>query len=121
LSAMPEKKAEFVPTQKIIGMQVIDSKASSVGSVKDIGVNVLERKINLTVMTKAGSELQVPWDDVQSIVDVVLLGKEIEVPKAPEATRVPTPPSPPMNNCPNCGASVIPTARFCPKCGTKLK
>jgi len=118
---MTEKKGEFVPTQKIMGMQVIDSKGSSIGSVKDIGVNMVEKKINLIVATKARSDLQIAWEDIQSIVDVVLLRKEIEVPKAPEAAQVGVPPPPPPGNCPNCGASVIPTARFCPKCGTKLK
>jgi len=118
---MTEKKGEFIPAQRIMGMQVIDSKGSSVGSVKDVGVNVMEKRINLIVTTKAGSELQVSSDDIQSIVDVVLLRKEIETPKAPEAPQAPSPAPPPPSNCPNCGAPVIPTARFCPKCGTKLK
>mgnify|MGYP001041378271 CR=1 FL=1 len=119
---MTEKKGDYVPTQKIMGMQVIDSKGSSVGSVKDIGVNVVEKKISLIVTTRARSEIQVSWEDIQSIVDVVLLRKEIEVPKVAEGAQVPVPPPPPPStNCPNCGASVISTARFCPKCGNKLK
>lgn len=117
-----EKKGDFVSSQRIMGMQVIDSKGSSVGSVKDIGVNVVEKKANLVVVTKTRSELEIPWDDIQSIVDVVLLRKEIELPKTTE-TAVPPPPPPPPGpaNCPNCGTAVIPTARFCPKCGAKLK
>jgi len=119
---MTERKGDYVPTQKIMGMQVIDSKGSSVGSVKDIGVNVVEKKINLMVTTKARSELQVAWDDIQSVVDVVLLRKEIELPKAPEGAPAPVPPPPPPpNKCATCGTPVIPTARFCPKCGSKLK
>jgi len=120
---MTEKKGEFVPSQKFIGMQVIDSKGSSVGTVKDVGVNLVEKKINLIVTTRARSDLQLPWDDIQSAVDVVLLRKEIEVPKAPEGAQVPLPPPPPpiTNKCPTCGTPVIPTARFCPKCGSKLK
>lgn len=117
-----KKKGEFVPTQKIMGMQVIDNKGSSVGNVKDIGVNVIEKKINLIVTTKARTDLQIPWEDIQSIVDVVLVGKEVEIPKGPEIAQAPVPPPPPPpNNCPNCGTPVIPIARFCPKCGTKLK
>lgn len=118
---MTEKKGDFVPAQKFVGMQVIDSKGSAVGNVKDVGVNVLEKKINLIVTTRARSELQVPWDDVQSVVDVVLLRKEIEIPKGSEGAQAPVPPPPPPGNCPNCGTAVIPTARFCPKCGSKLK
>jgi len=119
---MTEKKGEFVPSQKYMGMQVIDSKGSSVGSVKDVGVNMVERKINLIVATRAGSDIQIPWDDIQSVVDVVLLRKEIELPKAPAVTQVPVPPPPPPpTSCRNCRTPVIATARFCPKCGTKLK
>jgi sporulation protein YlmC with PRC-barrel domain len=123
MKAMTEKKGVFVPTQKIVGMQVIDSKGSSVGTVKDIAVNVLEKKISLVVTTRARSDLDVPWEDITSIVDVVLLRKEVETPKAPEVTQIPVPPPPPPgpNVCPNCGTSAIPTAKFCAKCGTKLK
>jgi sporulation protein YlmC with PRC-barrel domain len=117
---MTERKGEFVPTQKIMGMQVIDSKGSSVGSVKDVGVNVVEKKFNLIVTTRTRSEVQISWDEIQSIVDVVLLRKEIELPRISQATPVGPPPPPPMT-CPNCGASVVATARFCPKCGNKLK
>jgi hypothetical protein len=85
------ENGEFVPTQKIVGMQVIDSKGSSV-----------------------------PWEDIQSIVDVVLLRKEVEVPKVAEAAQPRVPP-PGSSHCASCGAPVISTARFCPKCGTKLK
>ena len=116
---MTEKKGEFVPAQKFIGMQVIDSKGSAVGTVKGLGVNVVEKKFNLIVSTRAKSELQVSWEDIQSVVDVVLLRKEIEVPKVAESVPAPFPP-PPVNNCPNCGTSVVPTAKFCPKCGRKL-
>jgi sporulation protein YlmC with PRC-barrel domain len=115
---MTEKKGEFVPAQKFIGMQVIDSKGSSVGTVKDLGVNIVEKKFNLIVTTKVRSEIQVSWEDIQSVLDVVLLRKEIELPKTAETS---VPPPPPMNNCPNCGTFVVPGAKFCPKCGTKLK
>jgi sporulation protein YlmC with PRC-barrel domain len=114
---MTEKKGEFVPAQKFIGMQVIDSKGSAVGTVKDLGVNVVAKEFNLIVTTKTRSEVQVTWEDIQSVLDVVLLRKEIELPKTTE----PGMPPPPMSNCPNCGTPVIPTAKFCPKCGGKLK
>ena len=118
---MSEKKGEFVPAQKFIGMQVIDSKGSAVGTVKDLGINVVEKKFNLIVATKMRSDVQVSWEDIQSVVDVVLLRKEIEIPKAPEPTAIPAPPPPPISTCPSCGTSVVPTARFCPKCGGRLK
>jgi sporulation protein YlmC with PRC-barrel domain len=118
---MSDKKSEFVPAQKFMGMQVIDSKGSAVGTVKDLGINITEKKFNLIVMTKARSDVQVSWDDIQSVVDVVLLRKEIEMPKVAEMAAPVPPPPPQINNCPTCGASVLPTARFCPKCGGRLK
>jgi sporulation protein YlmC with PRC-barrel domain len=117
---MTEKKGEFVPAQKFIGMQVIDSKGSTIGTVRDLGINVVEKKFNLIVTTRMRTDLQVSWEDIQSVVDVVLLRKEIELPKVAEAVPTPLPP-PPTSACPNCGTSVIPTARFCPKCGSKLR
>lgn len=116
---MTEKKGEFVPAQKFIGMQVIDSKGSTVGTVKDLGVNVVEKKFNLIVSTRARSDLLVPWEDIQSVVDVVLLRKEVELPKVAEPVATPAPP--PLNVCPSCGTSVVATAKFCPKCGSRLK
>jgi len=119
--SMTEKKGEFVPTQRFIGMQVIDSKGSMVGTVKDLGVNIVEKKFNLIVTTKASSEIQISWDDIQSVLDVVLLRKEIELPKAAEPAAAPPPPPAPMKICTNCGTSVLPAAKFCPKCGNKFK
>jgi sporulation protein YlmC with PRC-barrel domain len=117
---MAEEKGEFVPTQKFIGMQVIDSRGFAVGTVKDLGVNIVEKKFNLIVTTRARSDIQISWEDIQSVLDVVLLRKEIEMPKSVEPVSIPPPP-PPMNICPNCGTSVVPAAKFCPKCGSKLK
>ena len=118
---MSDKKNEFVPAQKFIGMQVIDSKGSAVGTVRDLGINVGEKKFNLIVTTKTRSDVQVSWEDIQSVVDVILLRKEIEIPKTAEPASIPVPPPPSISNCPNCGTSVLPTARFCPKCGGRLK
>ena len=119
---MADKKGVFVPTQKIMGMQVIDNQGSSVGSVKDIAVNVLEKKINLIVTTRSRTDIDVPWEEIASILDVVLLGKQIELPKPPEPAQISVPPpSPAVSNCPKCGAALISTARFCPKCGTKVR
>ena len=121
LERLSDKKNEFVPAQKFIGMQVIDSKGSAVGTVRDLGINVGEKKFNLIVTTKTRSDVQVSWEDIQSVVDVILLRKEIEMPKTAELASIPVPPPPPISNCPNCGTSILPTARFCPKCGGRLK
>ena len=88
---MTEKKGEFVPSQKYTGMQVIDSKGSSVGAVKDVGVNVVERKINLIVTTRAGSDIQIPWDDIQSAGHPSLPPRGSAPSAVPNSSRRPLP------------------------------
>jgi sporulation protein YlmC with PRC-barrel domain len=100
-------------------MQVIDSKGSVIGNVKDVSVDFHNRNIAFRVATKTGGDLDVQWDDVLSLEDVVLLKKELELPK-PQTPPVP-PPVQAVLICPTCGASVPGHAKFCPKCGTSIK
>lgn len=130
---MGEKKKQderrYVSTRRYIGMQVIDTKGSMIGSVKDVGVELRQKNLALLVGTKSGVEIDVPLDDIQSIEDVVLLSKTVElpsVPAVPSVTHVPVTPSPPstapmgMAICPSCHATVPGHAKFCPKCGGKI-
>jgi len=79
----------------------------------------------LVVTTKGGSDIQVPWSEIQSIEDVVLLNKTVELPSAPAApTVMPTPlaaaPSATVD-CPSCKAAVPSHAKFCPRCGSRIR
>ena len=121
-------KSKFVPAQRYIGMQVIDSKGMVVGNVKDISVDFHGKSLAFLVTTKNRTDLDVPWEDVLSIEDVVLTKTEIELPKMAEAgTASPTAPPqlPPQGQamiiCPNCGASAPGHAKFCPRCGHSMK
>jgi sporulation protein YlmC with PRC-barrel domain len=101
-------------------MQVIDSKGAVVGNVKDVSVNFRAKALAFHITTKAHTEIDVPWDDVLSLEDVVLLKKEVEL---PAATTVGYPPPPTVQAaviCPRCGASAPSRAKFCPKCGSAL-
>ena len=114
-------KSKFVPAQRYIGMQVIDSKGMVVGNVKDISVDFHGKSLAFLVTTKNRTDLDVPWEDVVSIEDVVLTKTEIDLPKMAEAgTAVPTP-GQAMVICPNCGASAPGHAKFCPRCGHSMK
>lgn len=124
---MSESKGTYVAAQRVVGMQVIDLKGTVIGNVKDVSVNLEKRDMALLVTTRARSELNISLDDVKSIEDVVLLGKVIEIPKAeaavlPAAGPLTVPvPSPGTIICPSCGTTVPAHAKFCPKCGSKLK
>lgn len=123
---MPKEPA-YVPAQRFVGMQVIDTKGSLIGNVKDVSVDFQNKSLAFRVSTKAKTELDMNWDDVLSVEDVVLLKKELDlaIPTAPTPT-VPSVPAPPptvqaLIICPTCGASAPGHAKFCPKCGTSLK
>lgn len=119
---MPKENSKSLPVEQFMGLQVIDTKGSLVGTVKDILVNFTSREISIRVSTKSKGELDFGWDEVQSVEDVLLLKKEVDVSSeeteddAATARTVQT-----AVICPNCGASVPARAKFCSKCGSDLK
>jgi sporulation protein YlmC with PRC-barrel domain len=119
------EKKNYVPSQTFIGKQIIDVKGAMIGTVKDLAVSVGELDLALIVATKSGADIQIPWAEIQSIEDVVLLNRTIELPKVPEPpTVIPTPipsSSVPTAQCPSCKTTVPSHAKFCPKCGARIK
>ena len=103
---------------------MIDNKGSLVGNVKDVAVDFRNRSLAFHVTTKARSEIDVSWDDVLSVEDVVLLKKELELPMSSIGPPPPPIVPPPMVQavviCPSCGTSAPGHAKFCPKCGATL-
>jgi sporulation protein YlmC with PRC-barrel domain len=104
-----------------MGLQVIDTKGVLVGNVKDVSVDFRNRNLAFVVVTKNGSEIDVSWDDVLSLEDVVLLKKEITIPAGKAASTQPQPVVQALLICPSCGASAQGQAKFCPRCGHSLK
>jgi len=104
-----------------MGLQVIDTKGVLVGNVKDVSVDFRNRNLAFVVVTKNGSEIDVSWDDVLSLEDVVLLKKEITIPAGKAASTQPQPVVQELLICPSCGASTQGQAKFCPRCGHSLK
>jgi len=80
-----------VAKEKLMGMQVIDSEAQIIGVVKDVSFTVGEAKMFIVIETKEGKTQEVPWEEVQSVGDLVLLK-----PKPKAVTE-------PQNICPTCG------------------
>ena len=127
LITMPKAvSAKFVPGQRFVGMQVIDNKGSVVGNVKDISVDFENKALAFRVSTKNRSELDMDWDDVQSVEDVVLLKKDVDLTSVPEtqagsSVGAPPPTVQAVLICPSCGTSTPGHAKFCPKCGTSMR
>jgi sporulation protein YlmC with PRC-barrel domain len=123
-SIMPKDTGKPIPVQQIIGLQVIDTRGSMIGNVKDISVDFAGKSISFRVTAKNSTELDFSWDDVQSVEDVVLLKKEVDLPSPPAdhaSNTSNTPTVQPLIICPSCGASTPAHAKFCSKCGTSLK
>jgi len=99
-------------------MQVIDNKGSMIGNVKDVSVDFRNKQLAFRVTTKAHSEIDMSWDDVLSVEDVVLLKKEVQV---EAASAQPSPLVQAVMICPTCGTPAPGHAKFCPKCGGSLK
>ena len=119
---MTKEPSKSRPVQQFIGLQVIDTKGSLVGTVKDISVDFANKAISVRVSTKNTGEMDFSWDDVQSVEDVVLLKNpvnlsldETEIDSAKGRTVQA------VSICPNCSASVPARAKFCSKCGSDLK
>jgi len=114
-----------MPLQQFIGLQVIDTKGSLVGNVKDISLDFETKDISLKVTTKNKGEMEFGWEDIQSVEDVVLLKKQVEIPASPVGDNRQGSSGEQILQalliCPSCGASSPARAKFCSKCGADLK
>ncbi|MCX8162770.1 MAG: zinc-ribbon domain-containing protein [Candidatus Bathyarchaeota archaeon] len=128
-----ESEVRYVRQGEVVGKKVVEQRGYIVGEVKDLSFKLSEDRVELALTIKYGdTERDIPWSQVKSIGDVVLLKVEYEPPvKAkPEAAK-PEVTAPPLvakpqpapltpKICPNCGYPNDPKNRFCIKCGTKL-
>lgn len=115
---------KLIPIQQFIGLQVIDTKGSLIGNVKNVSLDFENKNISLAVATKSKGDMDFSWDDVQSVEDVVLLKKQVDASSSPpeykpDSSREMTGQT--MMICPSCGASSPARAKFCSKCGADLK
>ncbi|MEM1506821.1 MAG: PRC-barrel domain-containing protein [Candidatus Bathyarchaeia archaeon] len=70
---MAQARERSVTRERLIGMQVIDGDGYLVGTVRDISFTIGRMGISLYVEGKDGSTREVPWEEVQSVGDFVLL------------------------------------------------
>jgi sporulation protein YlmC with PRC-barrel domain len=121
---VPRDPGKFMPLQQFIGLQVIDTRGSLVGNVKDISLDFENKAISLKVATKNKGEMDLGWDDVQSVEDVVLLKKQVDLSPTPQEKQPNSSGEEPVQAlliCSSCGASSPARAKFCSRCGADLK
>ncbi len=121
---VPKDTRKLIPIQQFIGLQVIDTEGSLIGNVKDVSLDFENKDISLAVATKSKNDMDFSWDDVQSVEDVVLLKKQVDVSSSPPENKPDSSgemTGQTMMICPSCGASSPARAKFCSKCGADLK
>jgi sporulation protein YlmC with PRC-barrel domain len=126
---------KFLSKEQIVGKQVIDSGARSVGTVRDLAFDLVNREIALTVALNDQPEFTVTSSEVVGVGDVILLNKVVDLattpPSVKRTTTAPSPaekaaPAPPAETPPKPGLCKVCSfqndekAKFCIKCGTKL-
>lgn len=126
-------KENYVNCQALLGKQVVDIRGALIGKVSDVVFDFKKPEIVLRIRTRADETVEVTSSDIQSVKDLILLKREVKLPKAKAevaVARPSVPPPPPETSapepvptiiCPNCGAKAPSRAKFCPKCGNKLK
>lgn len=93
-----QSKEKSITKDKLIGMKVIDSKGSIVGTVTDIGFTVGKAGTSLIIEDKDGETREVSWEsEVQGAGDFVLLKPQAATPVAVVSQQQGAP------VCPTCG------------------
>ncbi|GBC69715.1 hypothetical protein HRbin01_01418 [archaeon HR01] len=72
-----------VPRARIIGMQVYNPDGYLVGTVQDVEIPLGGGEISLQVLTRVNTVERIPWNNVGSVGDIIMLKEKVEV-KAPE-------------------------------------
>lgn len=128
---------KFLSTEQIIGKQVIDSGARTIGTVQDLAFDLVSREIALTVVLNDQQEFTVTSSDVVGVGDVILLNKVVDLATTPPSVKRKTTSPPPAEKaapvtaprtetpakpglCKVCSFQNDEKSKFCIKCGTKL-
>ena len=97
----------------IVGMSVFDEGAKKIGTAKQVGVNP-QQELVLVITRNDGTEMSVPWTQINKVGDIVLLGSQ---PSFSPASQIPPSSS---GNCSSCGFSNKDGSKFCEQCGARI-
>ena len=91
---------QYLTREKIIGKQVIDSKAIVMGTVKDLSFDLVARDFSIIIKAEADKEITVDSKNVKVVGDVILLAvaaETFETPATPPTPEESPSASPPRN------------------------
>ena len=69
-----------ISRSEIIGKRVYDQEAKLIGEVTDVALKLGEKEVTLIVKVPSGSTIDVPWDKVAAVRDIVLLKEKVDLP-----------------------------------------
>jgi sporulation protein YlmC with PRC-barrel domain len=128
---------KYLSKEQIVGKQVIDSGARTIGTVRDLAFDLVNQEIALTVALNDQQVFTVTSGDVVGVGDVILLNKVVDLATTPPSVKRTTTSPPPAKKatpvtapeaeapakpglCKVCSFQNDEKAKFCIKCGSKL-
>ena len=103
-----DQSKQDASVSSIEGRTVYDEDANNIGTAKQVGIDA-NQSLVLLITKKDGTEINVPWNNIKKIGEVILLGNPAQ--------------EQPQNNlgvCSSCGFANKEGSKFCEECGNKL-
>ena len=109
--------------RSIFGMDVFDETAKRIGKAKQVGVNS-NQELVLVVSDVNGNDINIKWNRIGTVGEVIFLGKSGKVEQSSVETpvgegSVETPVGEGLR-CPSCNFDNKPDSKFCESCGAQL-
>ncbi len=104
-------------------MDVFDETAKRIGKAKQVGVNS-NQELVLVVSDVNGNDINIKWNRIGTVGEVIFLGKSGKVEQSSVETpvgegSVETPVGEGLR-CPSCNFDNKPDSKFCESCGAQL-
>ena len=110
----PEPSLTGGTFRSIFGMDVFDENAKRIGKAKQVGVDS-NQELVLVVSDVAGNDINVSWNRIGTVGEVIFLGKTEKT----EENITNTPVGEGLR-CSSCNFDNKPDSKFCESCGTQL-
>ncbi len=91
-------------------MAVYDENAKRIGTAKQVGVDS-SHSIVLIITNIEGNDVTIPWNRIQKVGEVVLLGTPTGTAAAPSGQ---------IGTCHSCGFVNKEGSKFCEECGIEI-